>query len=63
MWAIFTSFFSALTYLMTTLTHFWDPEVAFTLQLITTSAVSALRPTTHAATRLWPYSGRGWERS
>jgi pimeloyl-ACP methyl ester carboxylesterase len=34
-WAIFTSFFSALTYLMTTLTHFWDPEVAFTLQLIT----------------------------
>jgi hypothetical protein len=41
-WAIFTSFFSALTYLMTTLTHFWDPEVAFTLQLITSSAVSAL---------------------
>jgi hypothetical protein len=48
-WAIFTSFFSALTYLMTTLTHFWDPEVAFTLQLITTSAVSALEAGVSAA--------------
>jgi len=48
-WAIFTSFFSALTYLMTTLTHFWDPEVAFTLQLITTSAVGALEAGVPAA--------------
>ena len=48
-WAIFTSFFSALTYLMTTLTHFWDPEVAFTLQLITSSAVSALEAGVPAA--------------
>ena len=49
-WAIFTSFFSALTYLMTTLTHFWDPEVAFTLQLITSSAVSALEAGVPAVT-------------
>ena len=34
---------------MTTLTHFWDPEVAFTLQLITTSAVGALEAGVPAA--------------
>jgi hypothetical protein len=33
-WAIFTSFFNALTYMMTTLTHHRDPSVALTLQLI-----------------------------
>ena len=41
-WAIFTSFFLALTYVMTTLTHHWDSSVSFTLQLISSSAVSAL---------------------
>ena len=41
-WAIFTSFFHALTYVMTTLTHHWDSSVSYTLQLITSSAVSAL---------------------
>ena len=41
-WAIFTSFFTALTYMMTTLTHHWDSSIAFTLQLISSSAVSGL---------------------
>ena len=41
-WAIFTSFFLALTYVMTTLTHHWDSSVSFTLQLISSTAVSAL---------------------
>jgi hypothetical protein len=48
-WAIFTSFFTALTYMMTTLTHHWDTSLAFTLQLISSSAVSALEMNVPAA--------------
>ena len=48
-WAIFTSFFTALTYMMTTLTHHWDSSIAFTLQLISSSAVSALEANVPAA--------------
>ena len=54
-WAIFTSFFNALTYMMTTLTHHRDPSVALTLQLI----ISACREVVTRRDLLISFSSSG----